>query len=265
MACWHNQKRVHKAIQRVPCPIAFLSSFIHNKGMAQERHKFYSDADRMLAAIFRQTAQKRSKLAGKKLQTEKKALTRSEQKMLNTELAFECRTGTVRKVRKLLKAGANMESKVSKYGYAALHSAASNPDARICALLIKKGAKINEKTTSSGYTALMLAAMHGNTETCAFLIKEGANIEAKDYIGFTALFFAAQGDHPQTCALLLEKGADINARDKSGKTALQLARSNRKKETTAFLTLMTFAPRIFADKETPKQFYSDFRKCVGTR
>ncbi len=232
--------------------------------MAQERHRLDSNVDRMLAALFRQMAKERHKLADKKLPAEKKALSRRAQRDLNNELAFEARTGTVRKVKKLLKAGANMEARSTKYGWTAIMSAALNSDMGVCALLIEKGAKVNAKN-NSGVTALMLTARHGLTETCAFLIQKGADVKAKDDIGFTALFYAAQGDNPQTCALLLEKGADVNTRDKSGKTALQLARSNHKKETTAFLTLVTFAPRIFADKETPKLFYSDFKACAGMR
>jgi ankyrin repeat protein len=227
---------------------------MQDRGMAQERHKL----------AVKITGQKQPKLAGKKLQTEKKALSRREQRMLDSDLLSEARRGSLRKVKSLLKAGANIEGRgyLGNYGWTPLMHAALNPDISICALLIEKGAKINARN-KRGTTALTLAARHGLTETCAFLIEKGADVKAKDDIGMTALFFAAQGDSSQTCALLLEKGADVNARDKSGKTALQLARSNHKKETTAFLTLMTFAPSIFADREAANLFYSDFRACVG--
>ena len=70
--------------------------------------------------------------------------------------------------------------------------------------LIKAGADVNAKNTIRGDTALMIAAENGHTEVAAALIKAGADFNAKNTNGWTALLIAAKNGHTEVAAALIK-------------------------------------------------------------
>lgn len=85
--------------------------------------------------------------------------------------------------------------------------------------LIKKGADVNAKGTK-GWTPLMFAARGGNMETVKFLISSKADVNAKNELGITALMIASLVGNKEVITYLLNNGADANLRDNDGNTAI---------------------------------------------
>ncbi len=88
--------------------------------------------------------------------------------------------------------------------------------------LLKQGADVNSRD-SSRQTGLLHAARQGRTEVVRILLIHGADINAKDRHGYTALMNACNSGRTEIVKLLLDRGADPNARDKAGRTALMAA------------------------------------------
>jgi ankyrin repeat protein len=100
--------------------------------------------------------------------------------------------------------------------------------------LLKQGADPNSKNTP-GMTALMTAAASGKGDACKLLIENGADVNLKDIYGETALHAAASKGDAKVCRLLAENGADMDWRDMYGETALQKAKDAGHAETAAYL------------------------------
>jgi ankyrin repeat protein len=78
--------------------------------------------------------------------------------------------------------------------------------------LIKLGANVNSRSEDTGLTILMMAACQGNTQIVEILINNGADVYTTDpYTGATALHKACQGGNANVGHLLLEAGAFIDA------------------------------------------------------
>jgi ankyrin repeat protein len=75
-----------------------------------------------------------------------------------------------------------------------------------------------------GYTALHVAATHGHFAVCNILLQNGANVNAKTDAGVTPLHCAAQYGHLRVVNLLLEHGADGTAYTDRYELALGLAK-----------------------------------------
>ena len=87
--------------------------------------------------------------------------------------------------------------------------------------LIKAGADVNAKN-NKGITALMLATVFDKNNIIKILIKAGANINAKDNTGFTALMWAStKAEYVWTAESLIEAGANLNVKDNKGMKALK--------------------------------------------
>lgn len=175
----------------------------------------------------------------------------------DTLLLDAARKGDIKKVRKLLEQGADVDAKDID-GLTALHEAAENKhtdvvkvllqagaDANIrdrkwyawtpldkavmngCVdivkVLLEAGADVNAKHGEHNLTVLMMAALSGHTETVAALLDAGADVNTSRTDGDTALHWAAMTGQAETVRLLLENNASINAKNTSGEMPLQMA------------------------------------------
>jgi ankyrin repeat protein len=175
-------------------------------------------------------AAEQPKISGRKPETEKRKPSWAERECLNKMLLGAADKGDNAKIKRLLKAEADVNPKALRYGQAALTN----------------------------------AAWLGHIETCALLIDNGANIDAKDYYGRTALMYAAGRGHTETCAILIEKGASIYAKTDMQQTAFDFSKSSHKKDTIAFLKFATnIPPGLFASKKASNSFYFSFRDCIS--
>jgi ankyrin repeat protein/ketosteroid isomerase-like protein len=78
--------------------------------------------------------------------------------------------------------------------------------------LLKQGADPNTREASTGLTVLMFAACHGNADMVRLLLEAGADVFTTDSkTGATALHKACQGGNPEVARLLVEKGAFVDA------------------------------------------------------
>jgi ankyrin repeat protein len=138
------------------------------------------------------SAEKPTRFNADILKSKKRALSNEEQHRLNDMLWDAAAKGKTKRAERLLKAGANVETK-----------------------------------DPHGQTALMYAALHGHTQTCALLLEKGADIRPH-YSIRNALHKAADGGHTGTCAFLIGKGANLWEQDAFGKTAHDLATGKTK-------------------------------------
>ena len=103
-----------------------------------------------------------------------------------------------------------LRSKGAKSGTeTSLLVAASLGDVQSIKKLLKAGSDIN-KPTSSGSTLLHIAASYGHKNATELLLVSGANINVIDDQGRTPLFKAVGSRNKETVELLIAKGADIN-------------------------------------------------------
>jgi len=125
-----------------------------------------------------------------------------------TALHWAAHWNDVEAVALLLQAGADAKA-VNLYGATPLSEAATLGNASIIEKLLKAGADPNTRTTADGETVLMTAARAGNLEAVNILLGHGADVNAKEgYKGQTALMWAAAEHHPEVVKALLEHGAD---------------------------------------------------------
>ena len=108
-----------------------------------------------------------------------------------------------------------------------LHRAASSGHIRILRLLLKHGADVNRKDSRFGSAALDNAASFGRVEIVSILLDHGAHVDAQTKYGFTALMSAASSGYPKVVKLLLQHGAHVHLKDKHGETALDIALKKR--------------------------------------
>lgn len=158
---------------------------------------------------------------------------------LNEQLLQASEIGNLEKVKKLIKAGANVnylrendgtgwycgedycdgaDNLTEQYfeydrnNGTPLMRAAYNGHLETVKLLINKGADVNIQN-AAGTTALMKAAYKGHLEIVKFLIDNNANINLKEQHGATALIKGVAQGHTEIVKLLLSKGADVNVAD----------------------------------------------------
>ena len=147
-----------------------------------------------------------------------------------TPLMFAARDGNTEAIRKLLKAGANIEARDNKPGGTALIVAAGNGQTEAIRVLLDAGADI-EARDNVGWTALMWAAKNGQTGVIRELVKAGADIEARNNDGGTVLVAAVANGQLGAIRMLMKAGADIEARGDTGGTVLMVAVVNGQTET----------------------------------
>lgn len=112
----------------------------------------------------------------------------------------------------LLRAGARVAAR-TREGVIPIQLAAINGSGRMLDRLLKAGADPNSPLTRTGDTALMMAARTGNTEAVRVLVEAGANVNAREtWGGTTPLMWAVSQGHADAARLLMAAGADVSAR-----------------------------------------------------
>ena len=143
-------------------------------------------------------------------------------KKINEELLNNASCpGKLERVKQLLDAGADVNTKSSIFKMTALMIAAADGWTEMVKLLLEAGADVNAQD-DRGMTALMytVKSVKSDEELVATLIKAGADVNARDDDGMTALMYAAIAGNEAFVEMLIKAGADVNARDDDGMTAL---------------------------------------------
>lgn len=125
---------------------------------------------------------------------------------LNEKLLEVCEEGNIKKVKSLIKRGANVNY-LNPYRITALMEATRKGHKDICELLIANGADINQDSVYA-WTALMYAAEYGYSDICKLLIENGADVDylgGEDWHNTSALSLAERFGHKEICELLSRK------------------------------------------------------------
>ncbi|MFC1761161.1 ankyrin repeat domain-containing protein [Planctomycetota bacterium] len=102
--------------------------------------------------------------------------------------------------------------------------------------LIAAGQDANSKRKNYGL-ALAWASMMGHREAAELLIQNGAdvNFQSQSFYGVTPLGFACHWGRKEVVELLLANGADINVKNEAGKTLLEVASERKHTEIVELL------------------------------
>ena len=125
----------------------------------------------------------------------------------NTPLMLGSCFGHLPVVRVLLSKGANV-SLVDIDDFTALHLSAYQGNPKVMKLLVKAGSELEAKVSCSGCTPLHLAAENGHSEGMRVLIEAGANANSRALDGATPLYMAAEGGHAALVKGLLRARAN---------------------------------------------------------
>lgn len=134
-------------------------------------------------------------------------------------------SGSLKKVRFLLKNGAVINRKSDGFGgVSAISEAVSGDNLEMVKLVIDRGADIS-MTRDHGETVLLEAIRsEKSTEIVQLLIEKGADVNRSNDDKQTPLMKAAQYNLPEIIKLLLHAGATKEGKDVYGRTAMDLAR-----------------------------------------
>ena len=171
-----------------------------------------------------------------------------------TALHWAVRADDLQTADLLIRAGAKV-AVANREGVTPLQLAAINGSASMIQRLLKAGADPNASLTKYGDTALMMAARTGKADAVSLLVESGANVNAKEtWGGTTPLMWAVSEKHPSAAKVLIDHGADVNARSNfvgpangrgfEGRTPVN-AKDDQKPEDFAsgWLTPLMFAAR----------------------
>jgi ankyrin repeat protein len=129
----------------------------------------------------------------------------------------------LRDVRRLLRAGADIETKDSdNFGFTPLHAACFHGHVQVFNELLEHGADV-EANANRGFTPLQFASCEGHMQVLKALLSVGADVNATTEFGSTALTGASNRGHVQVVMELVKHGADIEAKDGDGMTPLHNA------------------------------------------
>ena len=152
-----------------------------------------------------------------------------------SEFLAAARANNVSKMKELLAAGAELESKTSQNdNRTALHEAASLGHNEAAQFLIDKGAKKDAKTKSKS-TPLHEAAWAGSTDVARVLIVAGAQKEARNLDDATPLQLAAIQGHRDIVQILVDHGANVHTTRTAGINPLEDANTKGHQEVAQVL------------------------------
>ena len=134
-------------------------------------------------------------------------------------LTSACLSGNMMTIKKLIKAGAHINSK-GRTGVTPLNIAVYSGNRKVVKFLLDNGADVNFED-KEGYAPLHNVMLKEDAE---LLIKNGADMRAKTNKGQTPLHTAAILRHLEIIELLVSSGVEVNAIDKSGQTPLDYAK-----------------------------------------
>jgi ankyrin len=148
---------------------------------------------------------------------------KSELPSINLLLAQQ--TGTIRQHRKNFRAreaGLSADS----HGVTPLHRAAVQGDVAEIRRLLRAGSDVNRPRHDLGQSALHLVAVHGDVPAAQALVHAGATVGSLDKAGNTPLLTAVREGQVSMAGMLLRRGADTNKAAKDGDTPLLVACRN---------------------------------------
>lgn len=126
-----------------------------------------------------------------------------------------CEKGDLKKIKKLIKSGANVNYKGDD-GITPLYF---TKKIEISKLLIDAGANVNEKNNWD-WSPIHLV---NDIDITKLLIENGADVNVKDNDGMTPLHWITNSNNYDKAKLLIEKGAEINVVNNIGATPLDIA------------------------------------------
>ncbi|XP_062523602.1 acyl-CoA-binding domain-containing protein 6-like [Corticium candelabrum] len=91
-----------------------------------------------------------------------------------------------------------------------LYDAVQRNDVETVTRLIKRGADVNTRRGRLNRTVLIEACWNDNTEIVELLLRSGSDVNKTDDDGWTALHWAARSDHSEVVRILLENECDMN-------------------------------------------------------
>ena len=128
-----------------------------------------------------------------------------------TPLSLACTNANPVMVARLLKAGANPDTRIAT-GEPPVMTCAATGNADAVRALLAHGANVNAAELQNNQTALMWAAAERHPDVVRALMEAGADLRARSRHGFTALHFAAREGDLEITRLLLAAGVDVNIR-----------------------------------------------------
>jgi ankyrin repeat protein len=192
-----------------------------------------------------------AKLIRKRDHVPKEEPVSKKQQKLNDALFTASIKGRLRKVRRLITKGAEVNITNSR-GETPLMHAIQNQHLSVVQLLVDHGADVNAKNIDQ-INPLAVAFINDRLDIAEFLIGVGADVNYANSAGNTHLTFAANRGHIRAVSLLLDYGADIDALDENGATPLIIASAQGHFPIVQFL-IENHADRSIIDKSGRKAF-----------
>lgn len=143
----------------------------------------------------------------------------------SVNLILAHKKGSIRQHRKDLRSR-EAEVAADSQGVTPLHRAAAQGDVAEIRRLLRAGADVNWQRRDDGQSALHLAAKSGDVPSAQALVHSGAKIGLVDKAGNTPLLAAVRQGQIGVAGMLLRRGADTNKASKDGNTPLLVACHN---------------------------------------
>jgi ankyrin repeat protein len=145
---------------------------------------------------------------------------------MTSRLSEALRTGNYTLLKRLIDAGADVNTVIDAHGRTALVQAVATDMTIGALLLIERGAMVGK--TAAGVTPLIIAASKGNERVCRALLDAGAPIDDCYANGNTALYEAVARSFPSVCRLLAERGANVHVETAFASSPLHVAAMSSK-------------------------------------